>query len=62
MFGIIGSETVAGRIFDGLRRLEYCGDGSASDCMMLRGGLQLSSADRDRDKIKLSLPTRVTAE
>jgi len=53
--GIVGSEEVAGRLFDGLKRLEYRGYDSAGICTINDGELKRRRAEGKLDNLKREL-------
>jgi len=53
--GIVGTEDVAGRLFDGLKRLEYRGYDSAGICTIEHGGFQRRRAEGKLDNLKREL-------
>jgi glutamine---fructose-6-phosphate transaminase (isomerizing) len=53
--GIVGKQEVAGRLFEGLRRLEYRGYDSAGICTLERGGLERRRAEGKLDNLKREL-------
>ena len=53
--GIVGSEAVAGRLFDGLRRLEYRGYDSAGICTVQDGKFERRRAEGKLENLKREL-------
>ncbi|HET9460126.1 MAG TPA: glutamine--fructose-6-phosphate transaminase (isomerizing) [Sphingomicrobium sp.] len=53
--GIVGKREVAGRLFDGLRRLEYRGYDSAGICTIANGGFDRRRAEGKLDNLKREL-------
>ncbi|MFP5328901.1 MAG: glutamine--fructose-6-phosphate transaminase (isomerizing) [Alphaproteobacteria bacterium] len=53
--GIVGREDVAGRLFDGLKRLEYRGYDSAGICTIADGGFQRRRAEGKLENLKRQL-------
>ena len=53
--GIVGNQEVAGRLFDGLKRLEYRGYDSAGICTIADGKLERRRAEGKLDNLKREL-------
>ena len=56
--GIVGREAVAGRLFDGLRRLEYRGYDSAGICTVQGGEFERRRAEGKLENLKRELDAR----
>ena len=53
--GIVGCEAVAQRLFDGLKRLEYCGYDSAGICTVQNGEFERRRAEGKLDNLAREL-------